>query len=73
MLNATGFSIPKLRPTKRAPDAGDSAAIPSIFHALAFFRQAGFLSQRRLTRAVGTLHTQPGKIPRAMRNSSNTV
>jgi len=24
-------------PTKRAPDAGDSAHIPSLFHALSFF------------------------------------
>jgi hypothetical protein len=30
------------RPTKRAPDAGDSAHIPSIFHALAFFWLDGF-------------------------------
>ena len=29
-------------PTKRAPDAGDSAHIPSIFHALAFFWSDGF-------------------------------
>ena len=30
------------RPTKRAPDAGDSAHIPSSFHALAFFWLDGF-------------------------------
>ena len=29
--------FPQFLPTKRAPDAGDSAAISSIFHALAFF------------------------------------
>jgi len=28
--------------TKRAPDAGDSAHIPSLFHALAFFWLDGF-------------------------------
>ena len=31
-----------MRPTKRAPDAGDSAHIPSIFHALSFFWLDGF-------------------------------
>ena len=30
------------RLTKRAPDAGDSAHIPSLFHALAFFWLDGF-------------------------------
>jgi hypothetical protein len=28
-------------PTKRAPDAGESGAIPSIFHASAFFQSDG--------------------------------
>ena len=32
----------KRQPTKRAPDAGDSAHIPSIFHALSFFWLDGF-------------------------------
>ena len=32
----------KTRPTKRAPDAGDSAHIPSSFHALAVFWLDGF-------------------------------
>ena len=31
-----------MRPTKRAPDAGDSAAISISFHALAFFWLDGF-------------------------------
>src|SRR5919201_3316264 len=35
------LSSNKPRLTKRAPDAGDSAVIPSIFHASAFFSSDG--------------------------------
>ena len=36
-LYPTGYIASKRRPTKRAPDAGDSAAIPSIFLRLFIF------------------------------------
>ena len=44
------------RPTKRAPDAGDSAAISSSFHALAFFWLDGFAvpAPAQVTQTVGT-------------------
>ena len=32
-----GFMLTKTRPTKRAPDAGDSGAIPSLFLRLIIF------------------------------------
>ena len=43
------------RLTKRAPDAGDSAHIPNIFHALAFFCLDGFAVQApaQVTQSVG--------------------
>ena len=42
-------------PTKRAPDAGESAHIPSSFHALAFFWLDGFAVQApaQVTQTVG--------------------
>jgi len=45
------------RPTKRAPDAGDSVAISSSFHALAFFCSDGFAVRvpAQVTHAVGRL------------------
>jgi len=45
------------RPTKRAPDAGDSAHIPNSFHALAFFWLDGFAvpAPAQVTQAVGRL------------------
>jgi len=48
-------------PTKRAPDAGDSAHIPSIFHALAFFWLDGFAvpAPAQVTQTVGQVaHTR---------------
>ena len=41
--------------TKRAPDAGDSAHIPSIFHALSFFWLDGFAvpAPAQVTQTVG--------------------
>jgi len=41
--------------TKRAPDAGDSAHIPSSFHALAFFWLDGFAvpAPAQVTQTVG--------------------
>ena len=44
------------RPTKRAPDAGDSAVIPSSFHALSFFWLDGFAvpAPAQVTHTVGT-------------------
>ena len=43
------------RLTKRAPDAGDSAAIPSLFYALSFFWLDGFAvpAPAQVTHAVG--------------------
>ena len=56
---ASFFSEQGLRssqPTKRAPDAGESAHIPSLFHALAFFWLDGFAvhAPAQVTHAVGT-------------------
>ena len=44
-------------PTKRAPDAGDSAHIPSLFHALSFFWLDGFAvpAPAQVTQTVGRL------------------
>ncbi len=41
--------------TKRAPDAGDSAHIPNIFHALSFFWLDGFAvpAPAQVTQTVG--------------------
>ena len=36
------FVIRRLRPTKRAPDAGDSAASQAVFYAFSFFWLDGF-------------------------------
>ena len=43
--------------TKRAPDAGDSAHIPSIFYALPFFQLDGFAvpAPAQVTQTVGRL------------------
>jgi len=45
----------KSRPTKRAPDAGDSAPFSSSFHALAFFWLDGFAvpAPAQVTQTVG--------------------
>jgi len=42
-------------PTKRAPDAGDSGAIPSLFYASAFFQSDGVPppAPARVTQTVG--------------------
>ncbi|MCC6972221.1 MAG: zinc ribbon domain-containing protein [Phycisphaerales bacterium] len=50
-------NLQKSRLTKRAPDAGDSAAISSIFHALAFFWLDGFAvpAPAQVTQAVRRL------------------
>jgi len=47
----------KKRLTKRAPDAGDSAHISSIFHALSFFWLDGFAvpAPAQVTQTVGLL------------------
>ena len=55
-MNGKVFEI-NSRPTQRAPDAGDSAYIPSIFHALAFFQLDGFAvpAPAQVTQTVGRL------------------
>jgi hypothetical protein len=72
--------VSKLRKAESAQHStqwtgGYAPRFQAFFSALGFFR---FDSESQpthlpLTRAVGTLHTQPGKILGAMRNSSNTV
>ncbi len=53
--------------TKRAPDAGDSAHIPSLFHALAFFWLDGFAVPAP-AQVTQTVRRQVGAI-----NSKNLV
>jgi hypothetical protein len=50
------------RPTKRAPDAGDSGAIPSLFLRLAFFQSDGFAvpAPARVTQTVSPQIRQQG-------------
>ena len=51
------YFLMQKRPTKRAPDAGDSAHIPSLFHALAFSWLDGFAvpAPAQVTQTVGLL------------------
>ena len=50
-----GVSIMTGSPTKRAPDAGESAHIPSSLHALSFFWLDGFAvpTPAQVTQTVG--------------------
>ena len=65
----------KRRPTKRAPYAGNSAHIPSSFHALAFFWLDGFAipAHPQVTQTVGRLRNESLERNKSNAKNANAI